>query len=226
MHEISFDTVARCGAMNVAAFEAVRKACRVGMTENEIKAKIVDAWCAHAGGDVPFSGDLVGGVRSGAIEGLPTDNVLQAGDALIVDIQPSFEGHFADTTRTFFLGEPSEQQRQVYAAVADTLIFLETVLRPGVRACDVFAAMQERLGTWGYACPHHAGHALGREKLSPPEFIPACTDVLEEGMIVALEPGVYVEGAFGVRLENNYRITTDGAERIAPYPLEIEYFTV
>lgn len=226
MAEVVFEAVKRCGEMNIAAFEAVRGACRVGMTENEVKAQIAAAWRVHAGGDVPFSGDIVGGVRSGAIEGSPTDNTLKAGDALIVDIQPTFGEHFADTTRTFFFGEPSEKQRHVYAAVADTLTFLETRLRPGVRACDVFAAMQKRLAAWGYTCPHHAGHALGREKLSPPEFVPACTDVLEEGMIVALEPGVYVEGEFGVRLENNYRITAEGAEKIATYPLEIEYFTV
>lgn len=214
--------IALCESLNAAAFRAVAENVRAGMTEQDVQRLVQTAWNTAAACEVPFSGDLIGGVRSGAIEGEPTAYVLQTGDALIVDIQPGVNGCFADTTRTFFIGEAGAEQRRVYAAVEATLRQLEAALRPGVRACELYHLMQQSLAEFGLSCPHHAGHALGCEKLLPPEFVPDCTDVLQEGMIVALEPGAYCEGAFGVRLENNYRITADGAECLFRYPLAIE----
>lgn len=222
MDTICFETLLLCEALNEAAFEAIKAQCHAGKTEVQVQNVIQTAWAQKAVCDAPFSGDIVGGIRSGAIEGEATDYVLQSGDALIVDIQSGVGGHFADTTRTFFVGQPTDKQRHAYAAVQKTLERLAAMLKPGVRACDIHAAMQQSLAEFELSCPHHAGHALGREKLLPPTFVPECTDILTEGMVVALEPGVYYEGEFGVRLENNYRITEKGAECLSPYTLEME----
>ena len=214
-------TAQRC---NAAAFEAIRTQYHRGMSEADIRDTVAAAW-QHVSGEVcPFSGDIVGGRRSAAIGGEATDYVLREGDALIVDVQPFSEGLYADTTRTFFIGEPSEEQRRVYEAVIATLSRMEAVLKPGARACDVYAEMQASFAEYGLACPHHAGHALGSDKLLPPEFLPEVTEPLREGMFVALEPGAYIGEAFGIRVENNYRITADGAECVFTYPLAIENF--
>ena len=185
--------------LNRLVFDGVRQQYRIGMTEQDIRTIIETVWADNAPTAIEFSGDVIGGIRSGAIEGLPTDYVLRCGDALILDLQPGYDGWYADTTRTFFIGKASEEQRAVYTAVAATLSRLEALLRPGVRACDVYYAMQRSLAEFGYTCPHHAGHALGSEKLLAPEFVEDCTDELCEGMFVALEPGVYLSERFGVR---------------------------
>ena len=98
------------------------------------------------------------------------------------------------------------------------------LLRPGVPACKIYEKMQGVLAKYGYSCPHHAGHAVGPEKLLEPRLIPQCDTQLEKDMLIALEPGVYVPGCFGIRIENNYRITQTGCEELFQYPLDIEYF--
>lgn len=211
--------------LNRSVFDAVRKGYRRGMSEADIKKIITDCW-AESGKSIEFSGDVVAGVRSGEIEGDATDYVLKEGDALILDLQPGWDGFWCDTTRVFFVGEPTEKQRFVYEAVAKTLSRLESMLKPGVRACDIHAAMQESFAQFGLSCPHHAGHATGTEKVKHPCFVGECTDCLEEGMYVALEPGVYFEGEFGIRLENNYLITENGFRELFNYTLDINNFII
>ncbi len=211
--------------LNRLAFDAVRKDYRRHMSEAEIKKIITDSW-AKSGRDIEFSGDVVAGARSGDIEGDATDYIPQEGDALILDLQPGWDGFWCDTTRTFFVGAPSEKQRFAFDAVSKTLSRLGGMLRPGVRACDIHAAMQDSFAEFGLSCPHHAGHATGTEKVKHPCFVAECTDCLEEGMYVALEPGVYFEGEFGIRLENNYLITKDGSRELFGYTLDINNFII
>lgn len=218
--------VKHCLALSRDAFDAVKREYRPGMSEADIRQLMCSAWERPEQPPITFSGDVVGGARSAAIEGEATDYVLQVGDALILDIQPGCEGSFADVTRTFFFGEPSQEQRQVYAALQDTIARLEPLLRPGTKACDIHRRMQEALAGHGYTCPHHAGHAVGPEKFLQPQFVEECTAPLEAGMVVTLEPGVYVDDRFGIRLENNYLITPDGCEELFQYPMDIPHFVI
>jgi len=211
--------------LNRSVFDAVRKDYRRGMSEKDIKKIITDCW-ATSGRDIEFSGDVVGGARSGDIEGDATDYILKEGDALILDLQPGWDHFWCDTTRVFFVGEPTEKQRFAYEAVQKTLSRLEAMLKPGVRACDIHREMQDSFAGFGLCCPHHAGHATGSEKVKDPCFVADCTDRLEEGMYVALEPGVYFEKEFGIRLENNYLITKDGARELFGYTLDINNFII
>ncbi|MBQ3099591.1 MAG: aminopeptidase P family protein [Clostridia bacterium] len=211
--------------LNRSAFDAVRKDYRRAMSEVDIKKIITDCW-ATSGRDIEFSGDVVSGARSGSIEGDATDYIPKDGDALILDLQPGWDHFWCDTTRTFFIGEPSEKQRFAFDAVSKTLSRLQKLLKPGKRACDIYAAMQDSFAEFGLSCPHHAGHATGSEKVKHPCFVEECTDCLEEGMYVALEPGVYFEGEFGIRLENNYLITENGSKELFGYTLDINNFII
>ena len=212
--------------MNRKAFDRIRQVIGIGSTERDVLREIRAVWDQAAGRPVPFSGDIVSGERSGAIEGEAGDRILRRGDVMIVDTQPGYDGCYADTTRTFFVGEITPEAHRAYSAVRDAMAQMEKVLRPGTPACRIHAVMQETLGRYGYACPHHAGHAVGAEKLLEPRFVPECDDTLTEGMLVTLEPGIYAEGLFGVRIENNYRITKDGCEELFRYPLDEELFVI
>ena len=211
-------------ALNRVAFDSVRQNTKIGTTELEMLSIIQDAWLRASCVEFPFSGDIVSGERSANIEGEPTERKLKQGDVFILDLQPGFDHCYADTTRTFFVGEPTEEIRQAYSAVVDALKQMEKLLRPGVPACKLYEKMQEVLAQYGFLCPHHAGHAVGYEKLLEPRLIPDCDIKLEEDMLIALEPGVYIPGYFGIRIENNYRITQTECEEQFQYPLDIECF--
>lgn len=212
-------------ALNCAAFDAVRENVRGGQTENDVKKIIQSAWDEAAGRCVPFSGDIVSGERSAGIDGDATDRILRRKDALILDLQPGFDSVFCDTTRTFFIGEIPEAAKKAYDAVLYALGETEKVLTAGVCACEIYERMQSALKEKGFTCPHHAGHAVGKEKLMEPEFLPDRTEKLTAGMTVALEPGIYTE-SFGIRIENNYLIREDGCENLFDYPLDAEYFII
>ena len=212
-------------SLNRAAFDAVRQGYRPGMTEKDIKNIICEAWAKGSDRDIEFSGDVIAGVRTAAIEGDATDYVLQEGDALLLDLQPGWDHFWCDTTRTFFVGKASDEQRRVFGAITHTISAIETILRPGTRACEIYRKMQETLAVYGFSCPHHAGHATGHEKVAFPTFVEECDAPLEKGMYIALEPGVYLED-FGIRLENNYLITENGFEKLFDYTLDINNFII
>lgn len=205
---------------NRIAFDTVKKNFSLGMSEKQIKEQILAAWdCAQ----MEFSGDVC---AEGRIEGDATDYVLKQGDTLVLDLQPGWEDCYCDTTRTFFIGAPSEEQQKAYAAVCRALRTMEQVLATHPRACDVYFAMQETLAEEGYSCPHHAGHAVGKEKFLQPQLVAKNTAQLEQGMIIAMEPGVYFDGKFGIRIENNYLLTEDGIQELFNYPLELKCFVI
>lgn len=205
-------------AMNRLAFDTVKKTYAPGMSEQAIKEKILAAWGKP---EPEFSGDICADSR---IEGDATGYIPQAGDALILDLQPGWEDCWCDTTRTFLIGPPDEKRKRAYEAVLFALGEMEKVLATHPKACDLYFAMQKALEKYGLTCPHHAGHAVGREKFLRPQLIAENDAPLKAGMIIALEPGVYFEGEFGIRVENNYLLTEDGIKELFQYPKDIDYF--
>jgi Xaa-Pro aminopeptidase len=205
-------------AMNRTAFDAVKKGYARGMSEQAIKGLLLGAWSKPT---MEFSGDICADSR---IEGDATDYIPQKGDCLILDLQPGWEDCWCDTTRTFFIGAPDEKRRKAYEAVLYALSEMEKVLATHPKACDLYFAMQTALEKYGFSCPHHAGHAVGSEKFLQPQLIAENTTPLEAGMIIALEPGVYFEGEFGIRFENNYLLTQEGIQELFQYPKDINHF--
>ena len=206
--------------LNKAAFDAVKNGYRRGMSENDIKKLILSSVC----GFEDFSGDIVSGMRSALIEGDATDYVPQEGDTLILDLQFKFGGVWSDNTRTFFIGEPSSQQRKAYELIKDALSAGERALVCGNTAGKVYEAVREALAPHQLNFPHHAGHLFGKERVMQPQLLPEKKDILTENMAVCLEPGLYFENSFGIRLENNYLITEHKALNLFDYTLEISDF--
>ena len=218
---------ARAAAVNHAAYAAVRKALRPGMTGPELLAEISRAEILTAGGLTAFKGDFLIGRDTASIGGFSAETVAKPGDAVIVDLLSRVGGAHCDTTRTFFLGAPDDEQRRAYNAVLDALRAGEALLRPGVTAAEVYRAVSARLEAAGCdPLPHHAGHGVGCSWYEPPYFIPGCTTPLQAGMIVTLEPGVYLRDRFGVRIENNYLIEANGCRALFGGLTELDDNTV
>ena len=212
---------------NRVAYETLRERLRVGMTERdayELVRMAVDGVC----GDEPheFIGDFVGGVRSGAIEGPATDSAFKSGDAFILDLSVRRGETWSDTCRTFFFGEPTEAQRRAYETVIACQELGEKTVRAGIVCSDVKRAVEQFLVSKGLGgkMPHHVGHLVGPKPYYKPAFELGCDEKLPEGVFCTLEPGLYFEGDFGIRVENDYLVGAEGLKNLFDYPRDLESF--
>jgi len=214
---------------NRAAYDALRAGLRVGMTEKDayrLVAEAVGAVC----GDEPheFIGDFVGGARSGSIEGPATDYVFRPGDAFILDLSVRRGETWSDTCRTFFFGGPSEKQRAAYETVLATQDFATGLVHAGVVAETVKEKVEAFLVARGYGgrMPHHVGHVVGPKPYLKPAFELGDRTVLAADCVCTLEPGLYFEGDFGIRVENDYLVTETGLVNLFDYPRDIGSFVL
>ena len=124
------------------------------------------------------------------------------------------DGQWSDLTRVYFMGGITDKQKCAYNQVLSAIKAGEKLLRAGTHASDIYHEMRKAIGT-EYAFSHHGGHRIGCDEIVVnPRFVPESDEILEAGMIVTLEPAVYFEDSFGIRLENNYLIKDTGFERL------------
>ena len=224
-----YEGVSRALEANRAAYEAVRTGLRVGMTEKDAYALVaaaVDRVCGDEAHE--FIGDFVGGARTGSVEGPPTDYTFKAGDLFILDLSVRRGAAWSDTCRTFFFGEPSARQRAAYETVLECQKLGEKIVRAGLCCEDLKRDVEDFLVSRGYGgkMPHHVGHIVGSKPYMKPAFELGDTTCLEEGVVCTLEPGLYFEGDFGIRVENDYLVGANGIVNLFDYPREMEYFVI
>ena len=223
------ERIRRALEANRAAYEALRAGLRPGLTEKDayrIVAAAVDSVCRNE--SYELIGDFVGGIRTGLIEGPATDLVLKAGDLFVCDLSVRRGDTWSDTCRTFFLGEPTAAQRKAYETVIASQELGERIVRPGVVFEDVKTEVEAFLDSRGYAgkMPHHVGHLVGAKPYLKPAFEPGDKSVVAAGVVCTLEPGLYFEGDFGIRVENDYLVTSNGLENLFGYPRDIDSFII
>jgi len=203
-----------------AAFRAVERDIRQGASELDVYGVCVDAISHASGGLAVLEGDFVSGERAEGAGGHPVARLLRPGDPLIVDIYPRLGAYWADVTRTFVVGEPTRAQRERHSLLEEAMAAGERAARPGVPLRELYRAVHgvfEREGLGG-RFPHHAGHCVGVRPWEEPAIVPEGKGTLQEGMVFTLEPGLYAPGEGGMRLEDNYVLTTDGPQSLSQYP--------
>ena len=198
---------------------AVKDKLKIGMTELEL-AKIISGICPD------WQGDLISGERTADIEGAPGSRIIKAGDVVLLDLQVFKDNQWSDLTRVYFMGGISDEQLDAWQRVKKALSAGEELLRPGTVAKDLWHIMREVIDS-PYAFDHHGGHRIGRdETVVNPRFVPESDDKLRSGMVVTLEPAIYLPGKFGIRLENNYLITEDGFTRLDNLSLNADEYII
>ncbi|MCY2963701.1 MAG: Xaa-Pro peptidase family protein [Planctomycetota bacterium] len=210
-----------CAAGHAAALATVRP----GVTEFDVYRAIHAGVLAQAGKPVQVYGDFRStNAATPTRGGAPTDYVLQAGDLYLLDYSVIVDGYRSDFTNTVCAGEPSVDQRRLFDLCVEALAAGQSSLRAGVPAVSVYRATAAplRASPFGETFTHHAGHGLGMAHPEPPILVADSTDVLEAGDVVTLEPGLYVPGIGGIRLEHNYLITETGSRRLSPHRLALE----
>ena len=211
-------------AGNDLAFARLREQIQAGTAEFELWATMQRTLCETAGEPVNLQADLGVGLRGVLGDAKAGPYRVEEGDAVFADLYTSVRGYTADTTRTFIAGKASPKQREVHGVLLAALAAGEARLRPGERACDVDAAVRGTIARAGYGAnfPHHSGHASGLFHQDRPYFIPADPTPLEAGMVVTLEPGIYITGWGGMRLEHNYLVESSGPPAVLDqYPLDL-----
>lgn len=201
--------------------QAARNVIRPGLTELDVYAEVQSAITRAAGEPIVMLGDFAAGPRSEEGGGPPTDNHIEAGDLMIFDLFPIVGGYRADITNTLCAGEPTQEQRDHLAILQESMRAAEDMLRPGVTAAEVYAACREPFveAGLGEAFFHHAGHGIGLGHPEPPYLVPDSEELLQVGDVVTLEPGAYVSGWGGARIEHDYFITEEGYERLSNHQI-------
>jgi Xaa-Pro dipeptidase len=149
---------------------------------------------------------------------------VQAGEIYILDLGPCYRGYYADNCRSIAVDrKPSDEQMKAWEAVTGSFKIVEAMARPGARCKEIFEAVNDHLRrTHGSAIQHHLGHGVGLQPHEYPHLNPKWDDVLMEGEVIAVEPGVYAENLRGgIRIENNYVVTASGVTALLDSPMAL-----
>jgi Xaa-Pro aminopeptidase len=218
------DLLKQCMRAGEAGQARLREILRPGITELEIYLEVQRAALAAAGRPGLVYGDFRAATKSQPkAGGLPTQYALQNGDVFVLDYSVVLDGYRSDFTNAMSVGEPSPEVRELFALCQAGMAAGEQVLKAGTPCKDVHAAVAGPFREAGKAevFPHHAGHGLGLAHPEPPILVPDSIDTLVAGDVVTLEPGAYLAGVGGMRIEHNYLITPTGNERLSHHVISL-----
>lgn len=211
-------------AAGEAGFAAALANVRAGMTEREVFYLVERTAMEAAGEQVIVYGDFVSGPRCEQVGGPPTGRVIEKGDLFLLDFSVVVSGYRGDFANTFVVdGAPTDTHRRLHEACLEAMQAGEEQLRAGVPCVEVDRVVRNSLAAKHLAenFPGHAGHGLGLGHPDPPYIVPGSTDTLLAGDVVTLEPGQYIKGVAGMRMERNYRITETGYEKLTNHALTL-----
>jgi len=194
----------------------------IGRTEREIAGELA-VKMMRAGADRIAFIIVVAGPNGADPHRGPSDRPVQAGELLTIDCGMVLDGYLSDITRTFALEEVSDELRSIYEVVRRANEAGRSAVCPGVAAQDVDRAARKVIADAGYGryFVHRTGHGLGLEGHEPPYIVKGNELVLEPGMTFTVEPGIYVPGLGGVRIEDDVAVTVDGVECLTSFPREL-----
>lgn len=190
------------------------------MTEKQIAAWIEFYMKEQGAEATSFDTIAASGVHSSMPHAIPTDRVPEDGDFLTMDFGCKVNGYCSDMTRTVVIGHASIEQKNIYDIVLRAQEAALAAIRPGIMGCEVDEAARKVISAAGYGhCfGHGLGHSVGLMIHEMPCFSPKDETVLEPGMVITVEPGIYIEGAYGVRIEDLVVVTEDGCRNLTHTP--------
>lgn len=196
---------------------------KVGMTENEVR-DLLETEMKHQGITAPSFETIIG---SGSNSALPHytagDKVLNSGDSIVIDFGGMYQGYCSDMTRTLILGKATKEYEEVYETVKEAQKRAVEAVKPGKKAAEIDAAARDYIAEKGYGdyFIHRTGHGIGMEVHEEPYISDISNTILQPGMVFSIEPGIYIPGRFGVRIEDLVMVTESGVEVLNKYAKEL-----
>jgi Xaa-Pro dipeptidase len=195
----------------------------IGKTEKQLASSLTINLLKHGSGELPFSPIVASGANSADPHATPMDQIINSGDLLLFDWGASFEGYASDITRTFAVNEVESTFHQIAEIVHQANQAGFHSGKPGVTAGSIDQATRAIINSAGYGeyFIHRTGHGLGLEAHEAPYIYAENNQILEPGMVFTIEPGIYLSGKGGVRIEDNVVITKEGAISLSDLPRDL-----
>lgn len=198
------------------AFEHICSYIKAGMTELEVSNELEFFMRSQGATSSSFDIIVASGLRSALPHGVASDKKIEQGDLITLDFGALYNGYVSDITRTVAVGEPSDKLKEIYQVVLDSQVLALEKIKPGMTGIEADAIARDYIKSKGYgeAFGHSTGHGIGLEVHEGPGLSFRSETVLEPGMAVTVEPGIYLPGIGGVRIEDDILITETGNERL------------
>lgn len=214
------DCIRRAARAADDAYLHVLKLMKPGVREYEIAAEIQYQLKKSGMDGESFPSIVAAGAHSSRPHAIPGEYKMQIGDFVTIDMGAKYRGYCSDMTRTVVIGAADIKQKEVYDVVLASQKKAVAAVKPGLRCCDLDAVAREYIAACGYGenFLHSLGHGVGLDIHEMPTISKNCDIVLEPGMVITIEPGVYLPGWGGVRIEDTVIVTEDGCEVITKIP--------
>lgn len=210
-------------AISEQALQRILHRIRPGLTEKQVAAMLTQELLVSGADSIAFGPIVCSGPNSASPHATPTNRPLQRGDLIVIDWGVYVDDYPSDLTRTFALGEIDPQLRRVYETVRLANEAARQAVRPGMTGQQIDRIARDVIEDAGYGeyFIHRTGHGLGLEVHEPPDMSPVNAEPLVAGNVFTIEPGIYLPGLGGVRIEDNIVVTANGGRSMTSFPREL-----
>lgn len=207
--------IRKSAEINNQIFEAIFKEIKAGVRELELKVKLEILLREFGGQDSSFDLIVLFGKHTSQPHGVSGTDPLRDGMPILLDIGVVFEGYSSDMTRMIWFGTPNKDFLKRYSEVLEIQEKALKMVKPGTRTKDIHEKVREALEEKGFELQHSTGHGVGLEIHEEPSLNATSETVLKEGMVITIEPGIYLKDQWGIRIEDLLIVTKDGYERLS-----------
>lgn len=205
------------------ALEDVLHIIKPGVSERDVAAEITYRLLKHGAEGNSFDPIAITGKNTSMPHGVPGDAVIKEGDFVTMDFGCLHKGYCSDMTRTVAVGYADDEMKSIYATVLEAQLAGIAAAKAGIAGCEIDAAARSVIDGAGYGqyFGHSFGHSLGLDIHESPNASPSCKTLMPEGAVISAEPGIYIPGKFGVRIEDVLILSREGCENITHAPKEL-----
>lgn len=223
--ENEVDCIKKAQEIAEKAFEKILDFIRVGRTEKEIAAELNYYMMKFGADGISFDTIAISGQNTSMPHGTPSNKKVQNGEFITMDFGAVYNAYHSDMTRTIAVGKPTTRMQEVYMSVTVALQDAIEAAKPNITCNLLDSVARNTLEAWGLDkyFGHGLGHGVGIEIHEAPSVSPKCGKNLQKGMVITIEPGVYIPKKFGVRVEDMVLITDDGCENLTKSTKKLIY---
>lgn len=221
--ETEIDKIQKAQQITEKAYNEVLNFLKVGVSEKEIATRLEFLMKMNGAEDISFDLITITGKKTSLPHGVPSNDVVKEGDFFTFDIGAVFEGYHSDTTRTVAIGYATDEMQKIYSIVLKAQLAALEKIKSGALCSKVDKTARDIIENAGYGkCfGHSTGHGVGLDIHEAPNVSTKSDIVLEKGMIITDEPGIYLPDKFGVRIEDMVCVTENGCKNFVSLPKEL-----